>query len=60
MKMPRKRNDYEAHPSQVTKGRKDEDFLIVLGLNEKSTLVGHFASSSKEREKIDRRDSRGD
>ena len=34
-------------------------FLIVLELN-KSTLVGHFVSSPTEREKRDRRDSRGD
>ena len=34
--------------------------LIVLGFNDKSTLVGHFVLSPKEREKKDRRDSRGD
>ena len=34
-------------------------FLIVLGFNNKSTLVGHFVSSPREREKRDRRDSRG-
>ena len=34
--------------------------LIVLGFNETSTLVGHFVSSPREREKRDRRDSRGD
>ena len=34
--------------------------LIVLGFNNKSTLVGHFVSSSRERETRDRRDSRGD
>ena len=34
--------------------------LIELGLNDKSTLVGHFMSSLKEREKRDRRGSRGD
>ena len=33
-------------------------FLIVLGFNDMSTLVGHFVSSPKEREKRDRRDSR--
>ena len=32
-------------------------FLIVLGFNDTSTLVGHLVSSSREREK---RDSRGD
>ena len=34
--------------------------LIELGLNDTSTLVGHFVSSPREREKRDRRDSRGD
>ena len=34
--------------------------MIVLGFNDTSTLVGHFVSSSREREKRDRRDSRGD
>ena len=37
-----------------------KDFLIVLGFNDTSTLVGHFVSSPREREKRDRRDSRGD
>ena len=32
--------------------------LIVLGFNDTSTLVGHFMSSPREREKIDRRDER--
>ena len=32
--------------------------LIVLGFNETSTLVGHFVSSPREREKKERRDSR--
>ena len=32
-------------------------FLIVLGFNDTSTLVGHFVSSHREREK---RDSKGD
>ena len=35
-------------------------FLIELGFNDTSTLVGHFVSSPREREKKDRRDSRGD
>ena len=30
---------------------------IVLGFNDKSTIVGHFVSSPREREKSDRRDS---
>ena len=34
--------------------------LIELGFNDTSTLVGHFVSSPREREKKDRRDSRGD
>ena len=36
------------------------DVLIVLGFNDTSTLVGHFVSSPREREKSDRRDSRRD
>ena len=36
------------------------DFLIVLGFNDTSTLEGHFVSSPREREKRDRRESRGD
>ena len=34
--------------------------LIELGFNDTSTLVGHFVSSPREREKRDRGDSRGD
>ena len=34
--------------------------LIVLGFNDTSIFVGHFKSSPREREKRDRRDSRGD
>ena len=34
--------------------------LFVLGFNNMSTLVGHFVSSPREREKRDRRDSRKD
>ena len=34
--------------------------LIVLGLNDTLTLVGHFVSSPRESEKRDRRDSRRD
>ena len=33
--------------------------LIVLGFNDTSTLEGHFVSSPREREKRDRRESRG-
>ena len=32
--------------------------MIVLGFNDMSTLVGHFVSSPREREKRDRRDER--
>ena len=35
-------------------------FFIVLGFNDMSTLLGHFVSSPREREKSDRTDSRGD
>ena len=35
-------------------------WLIVLGFNNTSILVGHFVSSPREREKRDRRDSTGD
>ena len=34
--------------------------LIVLVINGSSTLVGHFMSSPRKREKRDRRDSRED
>ena len=36
------------------------NILIVLGFNDMSTLVGHFVSSQREREKRDRRESRID
>ena len=35
-------------------------FLVELGLNDMSTLVGHFVSSPRENEKTDRGDGRGD
>ena len=35
-------------------------FLIELGFNDTSTLVGHFVSSPREKEKSARRYSRGD
>ena len=35
-------------------------FFIVLGFKDTSTLEGHFVLSPTEREKRDRRDSRGD
>ena len=37
-----------------------QGLLIVLGFNDMSTLEGHFVSSPREREKRDRRESRGD
>ena len=43
---------------RVVKVRKIYISLIVLGFNNTSTLLGHFVSSPKEREKRDRRDSR--
>ena len=36
------------------------NILIVLGFNDTSTLVGHFVSFPREKEKRDRRDSRRD
>ena len=33
-------------------------FLIVLGFNDTSTIVGHFVSSPREKEKLDRKDRR--
>ena len=36
------------------------DRLFELGFNDTSTHVCHFVSSPREREKRDRRDSRGD
>ena len=39
---------------------KTDQTLSVLGCNNTSTLVDHFVSSPREREKRDRRDSRGD
>ena len=35
-------------------------FIIVLGFNGTSNLVGHFVSPPRERKKTDRRSSRGD
>ena len=34
--------------------------IDCVGFNDTSTLVGHFVSSPREREKRDRRDNRGD
>ena len=46
-------------PRNLTKVMLSTD-LIVLGFNDTSTLEGHFVSSPREREKRDRRESRGD
>ena len=52
------------YPKHVTMLKTVSDYifikLIVLGFNDTSTLVGHFVSSPREREKRDRRNSRGD
>ena len=45
--------------NQLSEGKKNV-CLIVLGFNDTSTLVGHFVSSPREREKSYRRYSRGD
>ena len=37
-----------------------QSFLIELGFNNMSTLMGYFVSSPREREKRDTRDRRGD
>ena len=44
----------------VDLGGKNNWLLIVLGFNDTSTHEGHFVSSPREREKRDRRESRGD
>ena len=50
--------------SLVKNGRKSAKCMqllfIVLGFNDTSTLESHFVSSPREREKRDRRESRGD
>ena len=56
---------YTTSPSILSKANRQlvsflERFEIVLGFNDTSTLVGHFVSSPREREKRDRRDSRRD
>ena len=50
---------YDTINNQHISSKLSQD-LIVLGFNDTSTLVGHFVSSPREREKRDRRDSRGD
>ena len=53
------RNSYEDTQAYVT-NMSCKFELIVLGFNDTSTLEGHFVSSPREREKRDRRESRGD
>ena len=38
----------------------ENESLIEFGFNDTSSLVGHFVSSPREKEKRDRRDCRGD
>ena len=47
-------------PANPGVGGRTGERLIVLGFNDTSTLEGHFVSSPREREKRDRRESRGD
>ena len=53
---------YKSPDEEYQKFKTDTNIinLIVLGFNDTSTLVGHFVSSPREREKRDRRDSRRD
>ena len=50
--------------SAIFDKKPDSDWTLIvwlcLGFNDTSTLVGHFVSSTREREKSGRRDSRGD
>ena len=52
--------DVEGEGVGVGGGSLLQFFLIVLGFNDTLTLEGHFVSSPREREKRDRRESRGD
>ena len=49
---------FQLAPSTIYPSSEKE--LILLGFNDTSTLEGHFVSSPREREKRDRRESRGD
>ena len=55
---------YQIYPELICRllnlPKSGKDILIVLGFNDTSTLEGHFVSSPREREKRDRRESRGD
>ena len=57
---PRTSSEQTAPVSEQKRLRSEYIDVIVLGFNDTSTLVGHFVSSPREREKRDRRDSRGD
>ena len=47
-------------PFPIEEGLASYYYCVVLGFKDMSTLVGHFVLSPREREKRDRRDSRGD
>ena len=51
---------YRTETKRFTYGDGRDGWLVVLGFNDTSTLEGHFVSSPREREKKDRRESRGD
>ena len=57
---PGLQSDAHVYHSWTITSTFDYLILIVLGFNDTSTLVGHFVSSPREREKRDRRESRGD
>ena len=54
------RKEIEEIVEEMKEKEREERGLIVLGFNDTSTLVGHFVSSPRDREKRDRRDSRRD
>ena len=53
-------NTFQKKKYEIMINKEDFFIVIVLGFNDTSTLVGHFVSSPREREKRDRRDSRRD
>ena len=55
-----KRIFWHVRPTKTQISLRIRAVLIVLGFNDRSILVGHFVSSPREREKRNRRDSRGD
>ena len=60
LKNPAVSNQFAYLNSHFLKGPQPTWYLIVLGLNYMSTLMGHFVLSPRERDKRDTRDSRGD